>query len=406
MRAACFSALIFFQVVFLGTQFTVAAPEGFQELNIGDPAPDFTLPGFQLDADHFTEVEQPTDGDATADEHESDEQEFEVRNYSLSDFDDAELLLVIFTCNHCPTAQAYEGRIKQLHADYKDRGLALVAITPNDDEAVRLDELGYSDLGDSLEDTLLRAIEQEFTFPYLYDGDTQSAALAYGAVATPHVFLFDKDRKLRYSGRIDDSEVKTVTSHDTRNAIEALLAGEEVPVEKTRTFGCSIKWSQYRKQAQESIEKWNQEPVEINELDEEGLAELVKNDTDDLLLVNVWATWCGPCIVEMPDFVEINRMYRNRNFRLAMISVDDPEQQKAALNVLKQRHMAAANYISTISSMDRFADLLDAKWAGPVPYTILIAPGGEVIYRHDGPIEPLEVRRAIVDYLGRTYASR
>ena len=82
------------------------------------------------------------------------------------------MLLVLFTCNHCPTAQAYEARIKKLHADYRDRGVALVAISPNDPLAVRLDELGYTDVGDSLEDMKLRAKEQKFTFPYLYDGQT------------------------------------------------------------------------------------------------------------------------------------------------------------------------------------------------------------------------------------------
>ena len=136
------------------------------------------------------------------------------RTYRLSDFAASPVLMVIFTCNHCPTAQAYEPRIVQLHADYKDRGVALVAISPNDPQAVRLDELGYSDLGDSFDEMKIRAAQRGFQFPYLYDGETQAVSAAYGVLATPHVFIFDADRKLRYQGRIDDSEVKTVTSHD------------------------------------------------------------------------------------------------------------------------------------------------------------------------------------------------
>jgi peroxiredoxin len=353
-----------------------AAPEGFKSLEIGDAAPDFQLPG--------------VDG----------------KEYSLKDFADAKLLLVIFTCNHCPTAQAYESRIMKLQADYRDRGVALVAISPNDDQAVRLDELGYTDVGDSFADMKLRAKERGFAFPYLYDGETQKTSLAYGVVATPQVFLFDADRKLRYTGRIDDSEVKTVTSHDARNAIDALLAGKKVPVEKTRTFGCSTKWAEKRADAAASLEKWNKEPVELKPLDEAELTRLAKNETDQLLLVNVWATWCGPCVDELPEFVTINRMYRQRKFRLVTISLDEPELKDDALKVLQDKHVAATNYLSGIASKDRLADLLDKEWEGPVPHTVLIAPGGKVIHRQSGPLKSLELRRAIADHLGRTYASK
>lgn len=353
-----------------------AAPAGFKALQIGDAAPDFDLPG--------------VDG----------------KQHTLKEFADARLLLVVFTCNHCPTAQAYESRIIQLDADYKQRGVALVAISPNDDKALRLDELGYTDVGDSFEDMKIRAKERDFKFPYLYDGETQKVSTAYGVVATPQVFLFDADRKLRYVGRIDNSDIKEVTSHDTRNALDALLAGKPAPVEITRTFGCSTKWSEKRAEAQASLDKWNQEPVTIEPIDEAKLARLVKNDTDKLVLVNVWATWCGPCVTELPDLVDINRRYRHRYFELVTISIDEPDQQDAALKVLKDKKVAATNYISAVSDKDRLADLLDKEWTGPVPHTLLIAPGGKVVYRHSGQCDSLEVRRAIVNVLGRTYASR
>ncbi len=113
-----------------------------------------------------------------------------------------------------------------------------------------------------------------------------------------------------------------------------------------------------------------------------------------------------PCILELPDFVTINRMYRHRKLRVVTITMDDPEQREQALKVLQDGQVALANYISTISDRDRLADLLDAEWRGPLPHTVLIAPGGKVIYRSDGPIKPLDVRRAIVNQLGRTYASQ
>ncbi len=145
-------------------------------LAIGNPAPDFALPG--------------VDG----------------KTYSLADFSEAKLLVIVFTANHCPTAQAYEDRIEQLAEDYAGRGVALVAVSPNNPQAVRLDELGYTDLGDSFEDMQLRTRRKGFQFPYLYDGDSQEMSRAYGPVSTPHVFIFDRERKLRYVGRIDDNE--------------------------------------------------------------------------------------------------------------------------------------------------------------------------------------------------------
>ena len=353
-----------------------AEPAGFKPLAIGDSAPDFKLPGV------------------------------DDKRYTLQNFSAARLLVIVFTCNHCPTAQAYESRIKQLDADYKEPGVVLVAISPNDDQALRLDELGYTDVGDSLADMKYRAKDHEFAFPYLYDGDSQKTALAYGVVATPQVFVFDQERKLRYVGRVDDSEVNTITSHDTRNAIDALLAGKPVPVEKTRTFGCSTKWSEKRADAQASLEKWNQEPVALESLDEAGLAKLIKNDTDKLLLVNIWATWCGPCVAEMPELVTMNRMYRGRNFQLVTISIDEPEQKDAALKLLREKRVAATNYLSTLTNRDRFADLVDKEWAGPLPHTVLIAPGGKIIYRQTNEVAPLEVRRAIVEFLGRTYTPK
>lgn len=376
LRPLCGLLLLWSLVAGFVPRIATADPPGLETLKIGAAAPDFSLPG--------------VDG----------------KTHTLKDFADSPFLMVVFTCNHCPTAQAYEERIAALHTDYKDRGVACVAISPNDDQAVRLDELGYTDVGDSFEDMKLRAKERSFAFPYLYDGETQKTSMAYGVVATPQVFLFDRDRKLRYVGRIDDGEVKTPTSHDARNALDALLAGKPVPVEKTRTFGCSTKWSDKRADAKTWLEKADQEQVELKTLDEEALRKLVRNDTDKLLLVNVWATWCGPCVAELPELVTMNRMYRRRDFEFVTISLDEPDQKDDALKLLREKHASGTNYLSTIADRDVLADILDKEWEGPVPHTLLIAPGGQVIWRKTNQIDPLALRRAIVDVLGRTYASR
>jgi len=183
-------------------------------LEIGQPAPAFSLKGI--------------DG----------------KTYTLASFQQAEVLTIVFTANHCPTAQAYEERMKELSSSYKAEEMILVAISSNYPGAVCLEELGYSDMGDSFEEMKIRATDMAFSFPYLYDGQEQATALAYGAEATPHVFIFDRERLLRYSGRIDNMEdpYRTPTQNDARNAINALLEGKAVPVEITKAFGCSMKW--------------------------------------------------------------------------------------------------------------------------------------------------------------------
>jgi peroxiredoxin len=352
----------------------LADPPGLKTLPIGSAAPDFRLPG--------------VDG----------------KTYTLQDFASAKILVVIFTCNHCPTAQAYEKRVAKLHDDYRDKGVAVVAISPNDPAALRLDELGYSDLGDSFEEMKIRAKDHHFAYPYLYDGDTQTTAKAYGVLATPHVYIFDTDRKLQYVGRFDDAEVKTVTSHDARNAVDALLAGKPVPVATTRVFGCSTKWADKQASARASLAKWDAEPVALEPIDLDAVAKLAKNDTSKkLLVVNLWATWCGPCVAEMPELVTMNRMFRGRAFRMVTISMDDLAKRDEALRVLKENHASATNYILSSTDRDKFAEALDREWPGPIPYTVVIAPGGKILYRKTGQIDPLELKRAIVGYFGRTY---
>jgi len=351
----------------------LAAGEG-KPLQLGERAIDFSLPG--------------VDG----------------KTYSLKDFAGAKILALVFTCNHCPTAQAYEERIKKLASDYRERGVALVAVSPNDPEAVRLNELGYTDLGDSLEEMKIRARHGKFDFPYLYDGKTQKMSRAYGPGATPHLFLFDSRRRLQYSGRIDSDESgRNIKSHDARNAIEALLAGKPVPVQKTRVFGCSIKWSDKREANQRYLDGLAREKVALDDIDAGNAGKLRKNDSRKLRLINVWATWCGPCAAEFPDLVTTNRMYRHRNFEFISISIDDPKKKEEVLEFLQKKQASNKNYIYSSSDRDALADRLDGKWSGAIPLTLLVEPGGKVRFRKEGRVDPLELRRAVVDYLGRTY---
>lgn len=327
--------------------------------------------------------------------------------YSLASFKSADILVIVFTCNHCPTAQAYEDRLIQMTKEYASKNVAVVAIMPNDPKAVRLDELGYTDMSDSFEEMKLRAKDKGYNFPYLYDGETQAVAKAYGPVATPHVFIFDKARKLRYQGRIDDVEkpTKTPNHFDTRNAIDALLANKEVPVQTTKVFGCSIKWAEKENWLQKANEEWAKEPVDIKMIDEAGIGELVKNNSDKLRLINVWATWCGPCVAEFSEFITINRMYRGRDFELVFVSADDPANRDKVLKFLQKKQASTTNYLFSADDKYKLIEAIDPNWQGALPYTILVEPGGKIVYSKQGQINVAEMKKMIVEnkYIGRYY---
>src|SRR5205085_12595122 len=128
----------------------------------------------------------------------------------------------------------------------------------------------------------IRASDKQFNFPYLYDGENSQLSMKYGPQATPHVFIFDTDRILKFTGRIDDGEKPgTAKTHDTRAAIEALLAGKPVPVEKTKTFGCSIKWPEKKGYAESASEEWAKEKVTIDDLKLSDVKALLANQTSD-----------------------------------------------------------------------------------------------------------------------------
>ncbi|MFC1636958.1 redoxin domain-containing protein [Planctomycetota bacterium] len=356
------------------TNLSWSAQETIKTLDIGQKAPDFNLPGV------------------------------DERRYTLSHFSKADVLVIIFTCNHCPTAQAYEERMKKLVADYRNKSVALVAISPNDPRAVRLSELGYSDMGDSLEEMKIRARDMAYNFPYLYDGEDQKVSLAYGPQRTPHVFIFDKRRALRYEGRIDDSEKpQRVKSQETRRAIDALLAGRKVPAAKTPTIGCSIKWSSKRESAKKTFENWAKEVVAVETMDLRGVEKLMNNDSGKLRVIAIWASWSGPSVEQLAELVTVNRMYRRRDFELITISIDSPKRKDKVLSLLKQKQASCWNYIFDLDDEYPLMAAVDKKLLGGIPYTVVVKPGGEVIYRGLGIVDPLELKKTIVGYLGRYY---
>lgn len=352
-------------------------------LPIGSPMPAFSLPG--IDGKTHTE-----------------------KTYAES-----KILCIIFTSNHCPDSVAAASRMEQIHKDYKDKGVAVVAVSSNNPIALRPDELGYSPYGDSFEEMKPFADSHGWTFPYLYDAKDQKFATECGAQSTPHVFVFDSERKLRYTGRMDDAARASgpVKKSYLRNAFDSLLTGKEIAEPVTRSFGCSTKWLFKAESVVKEQKAWEEMPVTLDELDEALAKKIRENKSGNVRVINFWSTTCGPCVAEFPDFVDTYRRFQNRNVDFISISMDPVEQKAKAKKFLESRHAALSgrtkpsmekegrtsnNYIWSESNPDKLAEAIYPKWTGALPFTVIISPEGEILWTHSEQIDVVELRTQIL----------
>ena len=351
------------------------AAEGHPTLALQSPAPNFSLPGI--------------DG----------------KVHKLSDYNSDKVLVVIFTCNHCPIAQMYEKRIAQLIADYRGKSVGIVAIQPNDPNAIRVDELDSSDVSDTLAEMKIRAAYKHIHYTYLYDGDTQSAANAYGPKGTPHAFVFDRERKLRYEGRIDNSyRIELVKTQDARIAIEAILANNPVPVEHTGVFGCSTKWKYKEQSKLDRQKKIEAEPVTLEVATAAELKKLRLNSTGKLLLVNFWAADCQTCTSELAGLETTFQMYRQREFDLVLVSSNGPDERAKVMNIIRSEHASNRNLIFSSSDSSALRAAFNPASQSGVPYTALISAHGKILFEKQGALDMLTLRRTILANMPGDYA--
>jgi peroxiredoxin len=317
--------------------------------------------------------------------------------HTLSEYSGAKILAVVFESNHCPVSIAYETRIKKLYEDYKSKGMVLIAINPNNASAIQLSELGYTDTTDDMKDMIIRTKLRHIEWPYLYDGETQSTASKFGAIATPHIFIFDQDRKLRYEGRIDDSTASAkVKSQDARNAIEEMLAGQPVAVPITPVFGCSTKWLSKSTGVKEEMVKINAEPVKLTAASLDDIKKLRANATDKTVIVYFWSTKSKESMDRLIDYETTYRMYRRRKFDMVTVSTDKPSDQSKVTDFLQEQHASGTNLQLDSGDTRALQDAVGAKWKTSEPFVMVIAPNGKVVYQKAGTADILNVRRYVM----------
>lgn len=342
----------------------------YPTLAIGADFPDFNLPGI--------------DG----------------KRHSLREYAANKVLVVMFESNHCPASIAYEQRVIDLYKAYKAKGVEVIAINPNNPKAVRLNELGYTEMNDSFEEMKQRAAFMDLTWPYLYDGDTQELAKKFGAVATPHIFVFDQQRKLRYQGAIDDNRnISQVKEKFAANAIDALLAGKEVTTATTRAPGCSTKWlTTSLVGVEDEMKKIQSTPVTLTSIDAEGLKGLRANATSNkTIVVSFWQT--GNRIAEQ-QFFDLQTSYRMyagspRPFDMITVSTDPAARSEAVLTYLKGQYATTTNrqLATTVAAAQEAFGL---KWNAAQPFTVVIGPDGKLVYQKEGRLDIHTLRRYVL----------
>jgi len=242
--------------------------------------------------------------------------------HKLSDYVSSKILVVVFTCDHCPNAQMYEGRVTQLYNEYKDKGVAVVAISPNDPKAIRIDELDSSDVSDTLDEMKIRVEYKHLQYPYLYD-------------ETPKLFPERTGRRLPRTSSSSISSVSCGTrapsmtatgSSSSRGTMHWMrstrcFADQEVAVKHTGAFGCTTKWSDKEAANVAFMEKLNGQPVSVDTVSEDGLKALHKNADGNVRLIQFWSTRCSECLKEFAGIQDIYRMYSDRNFELVVVSM-------------------------------------------------------------------------------------
>lgn len=331
-----------------------AAPNVPPAPPVGQPAPDFTL--------------KDTAG----------------RQHALKDYR-GRLIVIGFIAVRCPVSNAYNTRIRELADEYRPRGVVFLGVNSNANEPVA--------------EIKAHAAEHGFGFTILKDDDNRVAD-RYGAARTPEMYLVDEQGVLRYHGRVDNSiEPRQVKTRDLSAALDEVLAGKPVTTPETKAFGCIIVRAKQPNAAANATlagrAKADDEP-QVKLLKPAEFKTLTQASAGKVLVVNFWATWCGPCVAEFPEFVALDKQYRDKGVRFIAISADEKDDIKGkVIPFLKEQKATFEAFLQDVEDPQEMIDVVTKDWQGALPATFIYDKTGRLSYAHYGVIDRAELVKEI-----------
>ena len=306
--------------------------------------------------------------------------------HSLSDYR-GRVIVVSFLATKCPISNQYDARIRTLADDYANKGVAFLAINSSSDESIGM--------------IRAHAEKNQFDFPILKDENSAVADL-YGAIRTPEVYVVDSKGVIRYHGRIDNSRSAAgVRRSDLREAVNELLAGTDVSVAETKSFGCLIA----RAQTATGKKTGAGSPSavagpHVGLIKPDGYVKLLEGAKGKVLVVNFWATWCGPCVAEFPEFVALDGKYRDLGVRFVGISADEvSDLQLKVIPFVRERKVRFDIFVQDVEDPQEMIDVIDKKWEGVLPTTFVYDRQGKLSFTHFGIIDRDQLILAIENAL-------
>lgn len=313
---------------------------------VGEPAPDFTL------------------------------RDLAGRKHELAGYR-GKITVIAFLATKCPISNDYNERVRAIAEEYGAKGIVFLGINASSDETVEM--------------ARAHAERNGFRFPLLKD-ESGSVADAYGAMRTPEIYIVDARGVIRYHGRIDNSrDPARASRHDLRAALDEMLAGKPVTTPETKAFGCIIKRSQaslMRGLDLAAAAQVNRTPVRL--IKPAQYPEMVKETVAQgkVLVVNFWATWCGPCVAEFPEFVKLDKEYRAKGVRIVGISADEvSDLETKVVSFIKEKGVGFEIFLQDVEDPQEMIDVVDKKWEGVLPTTYIYDRKGNLALARYGIID-------------------
>ena len=315
--------------------------------------------------------------------------------YTTKNLTGFDYVCIILYSNHCRISQKFEYAIKKITTEFKRNNSKVVVISPNNEDAIIPDELAYSDLGDSFEDMKIRYSESNFNFPYLYDGKNQTVSSYLKTTTTPHAFLFNKQRKLIYNGRIGDyKDPKNLEKSDLYKSFENALSGNE-EYKKTKVYGTSIKTGKNVGLAERVKRRYSEEKVTLRKIDKKTLEFFLEYGTKNPTVFYLWTPIDEGCRENLLALSETFKIFRKRGFKLYTICLEGSKND--ALICLENAQLSSANFIMHGSEITALTEFIPSNSTKISPLMIFFSKNKILKFSHIGKLNNQQLKKNLIN---------